>query len=99
MDLISLLEHVPPLLHACAHQHPSGGLMFSKYDMPHVRNLRLVSKEASRIAPLALRGYTLTLRGDAWRKDTHDKAVTVLKLTKLGSLEVDLSLSGKEIAV
>lgn len=83
-DLVSLLEHVPILLNAC---------LCGYNTIPDLRNMRLVSKEAGRVALLALTSYTLKLEGDA--KDTNISGVRLLQHTRLKHLSVHLHLSGR----
>lgn len=80
MDLITLWEHAPPLLAACISD-----------DTPGFRNLRLVSKEASRVALLGLRFYKLTLNGVAG--DTDIRGASLLRRTRLEELELFLNSS------
>lgn len=56
MDLVTLLGAVPPLLEACV-----------AVEMFPMHSLRQISKDASRIAPLALKSYHLRLFGSSWR--------------------------------
>lgn len=80
-DLIALMEHVPPLLEACTCD-----------DIPVLRNLRFVNKEASRVALLGLRSYIVRLRGDA--TDTNISGARLLQGTHLTHLTLYLQLSG-----
>lgn len=77
----SLLEQAPPLLDACI----SG-------DIAALREVRLVSKEASRVALLGLKSYTLNLKGAA--TDTNVGGARLLRSTRLMKLSVFLRLSG-----
>lgn len=81
MDLIELLQSVPQLLDACVQGKTAV-----------LRNLRLISKEASKVALLALRSFTLTLKGGA--KDTDVNGAGVLSHTCLKNLSVHLAESG-----
>lgn len=81
MDLAELLEHVPPLLNACICD-----------DILAMRRLRLVGKDCSRIALLALRSYTLTLKGGV--RDTNIKGTVLLRQANLKNLTVCLDVSG-----
>lgn len=78
----AVLQRVPHLLHACVADY-----------IPALRVLRLVSKEASQVALLALRSYTLTLKGKA--KDTNVGGVRLLRHTSLSNLSVCLRSTGK----
>lgn len=80
MDLVALWEHVPLLLAECTCD-----------DIPVVRNLRLVNKDASRVALLGLRSYTLTLSGP----DCSIIGAGVLQKTRLQNLSVRLVISGE----
>lgn len=82
MDLATLLEKVPPLLEVCLHN-----------GITSVRNMRLVSKEASRVALLGLRSYTLRLRGTT-RTDTNVGGARLLRNARLQKLTVCLVSSG-----
>lgn len=81
MDLVALLEHVPPLLDACLLDNVAA-----------VRRMRLVKKEASRVALLALKSYTLKLKGSA--KDTNVGGARLLQHAHLQHLTVQLHLTG-----
>lgn len=81
MDLAGLMERVPPLLDACVSE---------KIDA--LQNLRLVSKDASRVALLDLRSYTLTLKGFEGYKNVS--GASMLQHTHLQNLSVHLLLSG-----
>lgn len=83
MELEELLEQVPPLLEACIDDNVEA-----------LRTLRFVSKEASRVAMLALKTYTLTLKGDA--KDTNLCGARLLRTARLATLTVHLRISGKQ---
>lgn len=58
MDLTQLLEHVPPLLTACVAYEVN-----DEFSHHRVRAVRLVNKEASRVALLGLATYALRLAG------------------------------------
>lgn len=94
MDLVTLFQRVPPLLHACI---DSNIKLDRGSDIAHLRALRLVNKECSRVAPLGLSAYTLTLKGFPGNgKDTHvGGKTTLLRHARLKSLEVNLLLSGE----
>lgn len=83
VELIALLECVPPLLDAC---------VVGDDDNHTLQRLRLVSKDASRVALLGLKTYSLELRGCPG--DTNVSGSNLLRGAKLQTLEVDLSLSG-----
>lgn len=76
-----VLEQVPRLLDACVGE-----------DISALRRLRLVSKEASRVALLAIQTYTLTLKGS--RTDTNIGGAGMLQATRLRELTVRLHLTG-----
>lgn len=76
-----VLEQVPRLLDACVGE-----------DISALRRLRLVSKEASRVALLAIQTYTLTLKGT--RTDTNIGGAGMLQATRLRELTVRLHLTG-----
>lgn len=78
MDLVGLLAHVPPLIEACVFD-----------DTPALSRLRLVSKDASRVALLRLRSYTVNLG------NVHSLQMRMIRLMQLQALKVSLSLSGK----
>lgn len=78
------MEHVPPLLDAC---------LLDKVEA--VRSMRLVKKEASRVALLALKSYNLKLEGSA--KDTNVSGARLLQHTHLQHLSVRLHLTGGHI--
>lgn len=82
MDLAALWEHVPHLLEVCVCDN-----------IPALRDLRLVSKEASRVALLGLRSFTLMLRGIDGYKTVSGAAL--LRGTQLWNLDVDLLMSGE----
>lgn len=82
MDVITLMQHVPPLLHACV-----GG------SVSLLRNLRFVSKQASRIAMQAAHSFSLKLEGRA--TDTDMGSLAILQQSRLKNLHVSLFLSGK----
>lgn len=81
MDLVALWEQVPPLLDACLND-----------DQAVLRELRLVNKDASRVALLGLRSYSVRLHGTA--TDTNISGSSLLRDTKLQTLKVDLRISG-----
>lgn len=82
MNLVEVLEIVPMLLHMCD---------LSSYDV--VRLMRLVNKEASRVALLALNTYSLCLQGDS--TDTNVSGSSLLRQADLHFLDVHLTLSGE----
>lgn len=82
MSLFDLLQRVPQLLDACVQD-----------SIRLLRSLRLVSKEASKVALLALRSYTLTLKGDA--KDSNVNGARLLSHTHLETLDLHLAVSGE----
>lgn len=85
MDLVTLWERVPPLLDACVQDNT---------DASRLRTLRLVSKEASRVALLALRSYTLVLTdGDHGCRSAS--GASLLQHTRLQTLNVQLRLTGR----
>lgn len=81
MDFVEILERVPPLLEACIAGEDTA-----------LRRLRLVDKEFCRIALLALKIYTLTLKGSP--TDTIVCGARFLRQTQLQDLHVYLGLSG-----
>lgn len=92
-DLVTLFQFVRPLLHACIDDNikPSRG-----NSIANLRTLRLVNKECSRVAPLGLMSYHLTLKGlleDG--KDTNIDSAKLLQHARLERLKVNLLLSGK----
>lgn len=84
LDLASLLAlgGTSPVLQGCIGD-----------DTYSMRSLRLVSKSISPLALLALRKYTLTLKGDD--KDTNVSGASLLQQAKLSDLIVHLRLTGK----
>lgn len=82
MDLVGHMAQVPPLLEACVSK-----------DIAALRSVRLVNKEASHVALLGLRTYTLTLKGDV--QDTNVIGTSLLQRTTLEVLQVHLRLSGR----
>lgn len=62
-------------------------------DTASMRSLRLVSKSLSPLALLALRKYTLTLKGDD--TDTNVSGASLLQQAKLSELIVHLRLTGR----
>lgn len=82
MDLIALMRKVPRLRTACVPD-----------EITAVRILRLVNKEASRVALLSLRSYTLNLQGLA--SDSNISGASLLQQTHLDMLTVNLTLSGE----
>lgn len=81
MDLARILEEVPHLLDACVCDETAS-----------LRRLRLVNKEASRVALLGLKSYTLKLKGVC--TDTNVDGASLLRQTKLQSLNFHLLLTG-----
>lgn len=97
MDLMTLFRRVPPLLQACIWQ---GKPFSNREEASGLRALRLVCKEASGVALLALRSFTLTLMGPArcpWTSssDTIISGAKLLKETQLKHLKVCLLISGE----
>lgn len=82
MDLIALLQHVPTLLEACIEDNTAA-----------VMTMRLVCKEASRFAMLALKTYNLWLTNSA--NDTNVDGSRLLQQAHLRRLKVHLRLSSK----
>lgn len=82
IDLVSVLSRCSYLLRACLGD-----------DLAAVRCLRLVNREARRVALLGLRNYTLTLKGEGG--DTNVSGATLLQQTKLTQLTVYLRLTGR----
>lgn len=97
MDLVNLFHHVSPLLHACINNCSAlSDRMGVIQDIADLRALRLVNKECSRVAPMGLRSYTLTLKGLPGNgKDTHVGGAALLQHTHLRCLRVNLLLSGE----
>lgn len=89
MDFITLLEQVPALLHMCVCGH--GFLQRC------VGTLRLINKDASRVALLALTFFKVSLKGQP--KDTNVRRASLLRGAHLTKLNVDLMLSGKHTEV
>lgn len=81
-DFIELLEHISFLCEACI-----GDTTLA------MRSMRLVSKEASRVALLALTSYHVTLEGGIM--DTHVNRASLLQNTYLKTLSVTLHMSGE----
>lgn len=81
---VEALQEVPPLLSACLRDD----------ETPSLRKLRLVSKDASRVALLGLSSYTLTLNGAAGDTNVSGGA-RLLKPTRLKHLSVHLCLKGE----
>lgn len=87
-DLLSLLQCIPPLLHACVDgSHPA-----SKTARANFSAFRLVSKEANRVALAAITSYTLTFLGKP--TDTCADIARLLRQAKLQSLHVILRSTG-----
>lgn len=84
MDLVGLWERVPSLLDLCMDDEQS-----------QLTALRLVSKEASRVALLALRYYTLTLSEERQGGHVNGSVARLLRQTHLQELTVILPLSGQ----
>lgn len=84
MDLVTLLEHVPALLAHC--------VWFDDY--AGRRCLRLVSKEASRVAMLGIFDYRIELIGEGGHKRVC--VARLLRPTRLRCLSVRLLLSGRD---
>lgn len=84
LGLSSLLGKVPHLLDACV-SHNSVALP----------SLRLVNREASNVALLALRSYTVRFEGET--TDTNLGGASLLQRTHLQHLNVRLCLSGRLI--
>lgn len=80
-DFAALLEQAPALIEACIADN-----------IPALRNLRLVSKEASRVALLGLRSYTLSLRGQI--TDSNIDGAPLLQQTRLSHLNVQVYVVG-----
>lgn len=84
MDLAALWEHVPHLLDVCVCDN-----------IPVMRNLRLIRKEASKeasVALLGLRSFTLMLKGiDGYQTVS---GASLLRSTQLRKLDVHLLMSG-----
>lgn len=81
MDLVALWGKVPPLLDACLDSASAA-----------VRTLRLVNKEASKVALFALRSYTLTLT--KCKEYNPLWIARLLTVTKLQELRVLLHSTG-----
>lgn len=82
MDIGTLWEQVPPLLDACVCD-----------DTAALSTLRLVSKEASQVALVALRSYTLVLKeGNNGCRSVS--GANLLQHTRLQTLNVHLLLTG-----
>lgn len=82
--LAKVWGQVPPLLAACLCGEVST-----------LSTLRLVNKEASRVALLGLRSYTLTLMGSA-ANDTNVGGARLLRHTRLQMLRIHMRLSGNK---
>lgn len=82
MNFVTLLGQSSPLRQACVQDNESV-----------LCDLRLVSKDASRFALLALNTYTLRLKGDT--QDINVGGARLLRQTKLRDLNVHLLLSGR----
>lgn len=83
MDFVELLQHVPELREACIGDDPI-----------QIRTMRLVSKEASRIALSGLRSYNVEFLDTI--KDTNVNGFKLMKHTCLQTLTVSLVVSGKK---
>lgn len=81
MDLVGLLGSVTALLDACICDKVAA-----------IRIMRLVNKEASQVALLALKSYTLRLRGT--EDSIKVNGASLLQQTHLKKLRVRLVLSG-----
>lgn len=82
-DLLAVMQAVPPLLSACVGEKGDS----------EWKALRLVSKEASRVAMLAYVTHSLSLQGYA--NDTQISRAQLLRTTCLKTLHVTLCLTGK----
>lgn len=93
MDLVTLLQHVPALLHACV----DNKLNFCRdEENAHIRTLRLVNRELSCVAPMGLKSFTLTLKGISERsRDTNMGSAVLLQHARLKLLKVHLLLTGE----
>lgn len=81
MDLVTLLGSVPPLLEHC-----------ETYKNRSLRALRLVSKEACRVALLCLRSFDLNINGA--EHESHVIAARILHPVHLAELTIRMSLTG-----
>lgn len=81
MDFVTLLGQSSPLRQACVQDNESV-----------LCDLRLVSKDASRFALLALNTYTLRLKGDS--QGTNVGGARLLRQIQLRDVNVHLLLSG-----
>lgn len=89
ISLCALLGHVPALLEVCT------ACKYNEKTGVHLRVLRLVNKEMSRVALLAMKSFTLILKGQA--QDTVVDSASLLGHTRLTALGVHLRLSGAYI--
>lgn len=99
--LVDLLELVPALLEACTQGPVIDPYMHGpniKTSMPAIRRLRLVSKDASRVALNAVRAFKLTLMGGVGDTYLGVGGVRLLQQTKLDTLTVRILSSGGEQA-
>lgn len=88
MDLLTLIQCVPPLMDACV-DGTRDGYVGSKADF---RTFRLVSKEACMISQRALTEYYLFFTGEAANKNVD--FARLLQESKLKHLTVFLQASG-----
>lgn len=88
-DLITLMQCVPPLLHACV----NNSCVAYEGARTDFKAFRLVSKEARRLALTAITTCTLSLTGQA--SDTSMDIVGLLCEAKLETLHVNLLLTGE----
>lgn len=99
--LVDLLELVPALLEACTQGPVIDPYIHGpkiKTSTPAIRRLRLVSKDASRVALNAVRAFTLTLMGAVSSTDLGGGGVKLLQHIKLDTLTVRILSSGGEQA-
>lgn len=82
MDLVTLLEHVPPLREACVSK-----------DNATLKAMRLVSKEVGRVALMGLTSFILYLKGRD--NDSPISVARLLQHARLKELTVLLTLSRK----
>lgn len=73
MDLVELLEKIPPLLLACI-----------CVEIPALKRLRLINKEASRVMLLGVRSYTLAVT----EADDRAQEMKVQELRFIGRLSL-----------
>lgn len=94
---MTLLQRIPPLLHACIDSNADLDL---GNDNSHLRALRLLNKECSGVAMLGLKSYIVTLGGAVgYAQETNISGVRLLRLARLGSLRLNLTLSGEAVRV